>query len=98
MHFCCLWFCLALALPAQEMQEFQKKITEFTLPNGLRFVVLERHESPVIAFQTWIRVGSVDDPAGQSGMAHMFEHMAFKGSETLGTRNWTDEKKALDAV
>ena len=67
------------------MQELQKKITEFTLANGLRFIVLERHESPVISFHTWVNAGSINDPAGQTGLAHMFEHMAYKGSETIGT-------------
>ena len=93
-----LLFSAALLLFAQGMQEFQKKITEFTLPNGLHFILLERHESPVIAFHTWVNAGSVDDPTGRTGLAHMFEHMAFKGSETLGTRNWPEEKKSLDAV
>ena len=98
MRLCCLLFPFALASRAQEMVEFQKKISDFTLPNGLHFLVLEQHDSPVIAFHTWIRVGSVDDPAGQTGLTHMFEHVALKGSENLGTRNWTEEKKALDAV
>jgi predicted Zn-dependent peptidase len=80
------------------MQELQKKVSEFALPNGLRFVVLERHESPVVSFHTWVNVGSIHDPAGETGLAHMFEHMAFKGTETIGTRNWPEEKKALDAV
>ena len=98
LRLCTLLFSAVVVLSAQELQELQKKITEFTLPNGLRFIVLERHDSPVISFHTWVNVGSVNDPAGQSGMAHMLEHMAFKGSETLGTRNWADEKKALDAA
>jgi predicted Zn-dependent peptidase len=85
-------------VPAQGLPELQKKASDFTLPNGLHFIVLERHESPVVSFHTWVKVGSVDDPAGQTGLAHMFEHMAFKGTETIGTRNWPEEKKALDAV
>jgi predicted Zn-dependent peptidase len=83
---------------AESMQELQKKVTEFTLPNGLRFIVLERHESPVVSFRTWVNVGSIQDPAGETGMVHMFEHMAFKGTENIGSSNWPDEKKALDAV
>jgi predicted Zn-dependent peptidase len=83
---------------AQELQDLQKKISEFTLPNGLHFVVLERHQSPVVSFHTWVDVGSIQDPAGETGLAHMLEHVAFKGTETIGTRNWIEEKKALDAV
>jgi predicted Zn-dependent peptidase len=88
----------ALILPAQDIREFEKKVTEFSLPNGLHFILVERHDAPVVAFHTYVNAGSVDDPSGESGMAHMFERMAFKGTETIGTRNWADEKKALDAI
>jgi predicted Zn-dependent peptidase len=59
---------------------------------------MERHEVPTIAFHTYVRAGSVDDPSGQTGMAHMLEHMTFRGSETIGSRDWAGEKKALDAI
>src|SRR5689334_8068177 len=85
-------------LAAQNLQEFEKKVTKFTLPNGLTFLVVERHEAPVVSFHTYVNVGSVDDPTGRTGLAHMFEHMAFKGTDTIGTKNWADEKEALDAV
>src|SRR5260370_11364001 len=98
LHLCSLLFSAGLLVSAQGLQEIQKKASDFTLPNGLHFIVLERHESPVVSFHTWVNVGSVDDPAAETGMAHMFEHMAFKGTETIGTRNWPEEKKALDAV
>jgi predicted Zn-dependent peptidase len=52
----------------------------------------------VVSFHTYVNAGSVDDPSGETGIAHMFEHMAFKGTETIGTRDWPSEKKALDAV
>ncbi len=91
--------CLLALLPgllcAQSLQEFQKKVTEFTLPNGMRFLVIERHEAPVVSFHTYVNVGSVDDPSGESGIAHMFEHMAFKGTPTIGSKNWPKEKAAL---
>jgi predicted Zn-dependent peptidase len=95
--------CLALLaacvlLPAQDLKAFEKKVTEFTLPNGLHFIVAERHEAPVVSFHTYVNSGSVDDPSGQTGIAHMFEHMAFKGTETIGTKDWASEKKALDAI
>ncbi len=85
-------------LPAQLLKEFEKKVTEFTLPNGLHFIVVERHEAPVVSFHTYVNAGSADDPSGETGIAHMFEHMAFKGTETIGTTNWPEEKKALDAI
>ncbi len=85
-------------LSAQSLKDFEKKVTDFTLPNGLHFLVIERHEAPVVSFHTYVNVGSVDDPGGQTGLAHMFEHMAFKGTPTIGTTNWPEEKKALDVV
>jgi len=96
--FCALLLSAGLLVSAQDMQELQKKVGEFTLPNGLHFIVLERHESPVVSFHTWVNVGSVQDPAGETGLVRMFEHLAFKGSETIGTRGWPEEKKALDAI
>jgi predicted Zn-dependent peptidase len=91
-------FFLPLLLAAQNLQEFEKKVTEFTLPNGLHFIVVERHEAPVVSFHTYVNAGSVDDPSGATGIAHMFEHMAFKGTESIGSKNWPEEKKAIDAV
>ena len=93
-----LALCLLLAavlLPAQSLSEFEKTVTEFTLPNGLHFIVIERHQAPVVSFNTFVNAGSVDDPRGKTGIAHMMEHMAFKGTETIGTTNWPLEKKAL---
>jgi len=89
---------LASWLPAQSLKEFEKKVTEFTLANGLHFIVIERHDAPVVSFHTYVNVGSVNDPTGQTGLAHMFEHMAFKGTPVIGTKNRTAEKAALDAV
>lgn len=93
-----LWLAAVSCLAAQNLKEFEKKVTEFTLANGLHFIVAERHEAPVVSFHTYVNAGSVDDPSGQTGIAHMFEHMAFKGTESIGTTNWPEEKKALDAV
>jgi len=90
-------FCPLLAC-AQSLADFEKRITEFTLANGLHFIVFERHEAPVVSFHSYVNAGSVDDPSGETGIAHMFEHMAFKGTETIGTKNWPAEKLAMDEV
>ena len=79
-------------------KEFEKKVSEFTLLNGLHFIVIERHDAPVVSFHTYVNVGSVDDPGGQTGLAHMFEHMAFKGTPSIGTKNWPLEKQAIADV
>jgi predicted Zn-dependent peptidase len=94
----CLIALLAPLASAQNLKEFEKKVSEFTLANGLHFIVVERHEAPVVSFNTYVKAGSLDDPHGQTGLAHMFEHMAFKGTPWIGSRNWPEEKKALDAV
>src|ERR1700686_1244672 len=89
---------LPLLAAAQSLRDFEKRITEFALPNGLHFIIFERHEAPVVSFHSYVNAGSVDDPSGQTGIAHMFEHMAFKGTETIGTRNYALERQAMDEV
>ncbi len=95
----CLLLLLAPVVSvAQDLKAFEKRVTEFTLANGMHFILLERHEAPVVSFHTYVNAGSVDDPEGKTGIAHMFEHMAFKGTETIGTKNWPEEKKAMAAI
>jgi len=89
---------LAAQSVADLQKSFEKQVTEFTLANGLHFIVIERHDAPVVSFHTYMNVGSVDDPGGETGLAHMFEHMAFKGTPTIGSKNWPAEKAAMDAV
>ena len=94
-----LLFALTFALaPGQSLQDFEKRVTEFSLANGMHFIVLERHEAPVVSFHSYVNAGSVDDPGGETGIAHMFEHMAFKGTEAIGTTNYAEEKAAMDRV
>jgi len=80
---------------AQDLVQFEKRMTEFMLGNGLKFLVLERHEAPVVSFHTYADVGSVDEVKGITGLAHLFEHMAFKGTKTIGTKNYQAEAKAM---
>jgi predicted Zn-dependent peptidase len=79
----------------QDLAEFEKRLTEFTLDNGLKFLVLERHEVPVVSFHTYADVGSVDEVTGITGTAHLFEHMAFKGTQTVGTKDCQAEAVAM---
>lgn len=89
-----------LAAPALSVgfADLESRVQKFTLPNGLTFVVLERHEAPVFSFRTFVDAGGVDEHTGITGIAHMFEHMAFKGTESVGTTDYRAEKVALDAV
>ena len=92
-------FALAVTLVnAQSLKDFEKRVTEFTLPNGMHFIVLERHDAPVVSFHSFVNAGAVDDPGGQTGLAHMFEHMAFKGTPAIGTTDYAAEKKAMEEV
>jgi predicted Zn-dependent peptidase len=97
-HLCSILLTVPFCLPAQDLKTFEKKVTEFTLGNGLHFIIVERHEAPVVSFHTYVNAGSVDDPSGATGIAHMFEHMAFKGTDSIGSRDWSAEKKALHEV
>lgn len=83
---------------AQDLAEFEQRMTEFTLPNGLKFLVLERHEAPVVSFHTYADVGSVDEVLGITGLAHLFEHMAFKGTKTIGTLDFEAEAKVMARI
>ena len=75
-----------------------EQISEFTLDNGLKFIVLENHEAPVVSFVTYADVGGVDEPDGQTGVAHFLEHLAFKGTKQIGTTNYRAEAKQLDKL
>ena len=55
----------------------------FTLKNGLRVVVISNHRLPVVSQMVWYKVGSADDPPGKSGVAHLLEHLMFKGTKVM---------------
>ena len=83
---------------AQDLASFEKRITVKKLDNGLTVIICERPEAPVFSFNTHVDAGSVQDPMGQTGLAHMFEHMAFKGTDKIGTTDYAAEKVALAKV
>jgi predicted Zn-dependent peptidase len=83
---------------AQDVASFEKRITVKKLPNGLTILICERPEAPVFSFFTMVDAGSAQDPQRKTGLAHMFEHMAFKGTDTIGTTNYAAEKPALEKV
>ena len=89
---------LSAFVSAQDMASFEKRVTVKKLSNGLTIVICERHEAPVFSFYTVVDAGSSQDPRGKTGLAHMFEHMAFKGTPTIGTTDWPAEKEALEKV
>jgi predicted Zn-dependent peptidase len=78
--------------------EVAKRVTQFRLDNGMTFIVLERHQAPVVSFLTYVNVGGTNEPNGQTGVAHYLEHLAFKGTERIGTKNYALEKPLLDRL
>jgi len=88
----------AAAPPPGQRAGLEEKVIEHTLKNGMKLLMVERHTSPTVA--TWIRfrVGSVDERSDERGIAHLLEHMLFKGTTTLGTTNYAAEKPVLDRI
>ncbi len=70
-------------------------ITEFTLENGLRLVVIPDRRAPVVTHMAWYKVGSADDPQGRSGIAHFFEHLMFKGTSTYKNNEFSAAVSAI---
>lgn len=93
-----LAFLLSLPLSGHAAFDFsllEKSIFEHNLDNGLKIIVLPRHDAPVVSLVTWVNVGGADDPKEYSGLAHMFEHMAFKGTATIGSRDPENEPRLM---
>lgn len=87
--------CMALPLQAATLEE---KVVEHTFQNGLKLLMVERHSSPTVS--AWIRfkVGSVHERSDERGLAHLLEHMLFKGTKTLGTRDYAAEAPLLEKI
>ena len=64
----------------------------------MKFIILERHQAPVVSFLTYADVGGANEPEGKTGVAHFLEHLAFKGTQHIGTRNYKAEKPLLDRL
>ncbi|QZZ23812.1 insulinase family protein [Leptothermofonsia sichuanensis E412] len=75
-----------------------QQVTEFKLDNGMKFIVLERHQAPVVSFLTYADVGGADEPDGKTGVAHFLEHLAFKGTTRIGTVDYGAEKPLLERL
>ncbi len=90
----------ALGLPVREAraQALEGRVVRIALDNGMRFLVVRRGTAPVFSATLGFRVGSVDDPGGETGLAHLFEHLAFKGTSLIGTRDAKQETEFLDAM
>lgn len=76
--------CLLAAPAAWAVKLPDVPVHQFALPNGLRALLVERHEAPVVSVQVWYHVGSKDESPGKTGFAHLFEHLMFQGTKNLG--------------
>jgi predicted Zn-dependent peptidase len=89
---------LPAAAAAQDLRAFAARTTVHVVANGWTFILVERPVAPVFSFCTIADVGSAQEVPGITGLAHMFEHMAFKGTDKIGTRDPAGEKRAMDAL
>jgi predicted Zn-dependent peptidase len=85
----------ALSLCAQNVE---LNVVERTLKNGMTVLMVERHDAPTVALYLQFKVGGVDDPAGKTGIAHLLEHMMFKGTKTFGTTNYPAEIPLMEKI
>jgi predicted Zn-dependent peptidase len=82
-------------------QQAKVPVQEAFLDNGMKILMVERHDSPTVTAGWLARVGSVNEEVGATGIAHLFEHMMFKGSPTIGTSDYEAEVAIiaqLDAI
>jgi predicted Zn-dependent peptidase len=87
-----------LTLAGQSFEGIKKQVRTHVLPNGMKFIVLERHDVPVTSFHVYADVGSANESYGITGISHILEHMAFKGTTSIGTKDYAAESKVLEAL
>lgn len=80
------------------LERVKDEISEFRLDNGMKFIILKRHRAPVVSFTIYADVGGANEPEGQTGVAHYLEHLAFKGTQKIGTNNYAAEKPLLEKL
>ncbi|MBU8921367.1 MAG: insulinase family protein [Bacteroidales bacterium] len=84
-------FTILLVQPAGQCQTLEEKVNEFELDNGMKFLVVERHEAPVAFCAIVFNVGSANEWPNVTGISHLLEHMMFKGTKMLGTSDYKKE-------
>jgi predicted Zn-dependent peptidase len=92
----CLLVLAAGLVPVAAAETLEDKVTEFELDNGMKFIVIERHEAPVAFCAVGFKVGAIYERPGITGISHLLEHMLFKGTETIVTKDYEAERAFLD--
>ncbi len=85
----CLGAAVVLSLLSPAGATLADRVSETTLANGLKVILLENHKAPLVTFQVWYRVGSRNEVTGKTGLSHMLEHMMFKGTEKVGPEEFS---------
>ncbi|HSQ35733.1 MAG TPA: pitrilysin family protein [Candidatus Binatia bacterium] len=99
-HLRSIFACIAVSLllgqiEAQTLEGLKRQVAEKTLTNGMKFIVMVQPQVPLVAFHVYADAGSAQEIQGITGISHLLEHMAFKGSTTLGTKDYAAEAKVL---
>lgn len=98
----CLGFILSLSLNLSLLYaatpSLAERVIEHRLANGLTVLMVERHQTPVVSINVTFAVGGINEQIGRTGLAHLYEHMAFKGTRLVGTTNYEKEKPILDEL
>jgi len=79
-------------------QNIEDKVIEYKLDNGMKFLLMKRGSAPIFTGYLMFKVGSVDEDVGITGLAHLVEHMAFKGTDVIGTVSYEEEKPILEEI
>jgi predicted Zn-dependent peptidase len=101
------WICLIL-IPALNLSlnldlvgaapGLAERVIEHRLANGLTVLLVERHQAPIVSINMTFGVGGINELTGATGVAHLYEHMAFKGTRTIGTKDYARERPLLDEL
>jgi predicted Zn-dependent peptidase len=87
---------LALLAADEGYKQLESRVAEKTLSHGMKVILVPRHDAPRASFIIYANVGGVNEQQNMTGLAHIFEHMAFKGTDTIGTKDYAKEKAAMD--
>ncbi|MGA1826499.1 MAG: M16 family metallopeptidase [bacterium] len=102
-EFFIVFFCFFIIFsfrPAQALVDInlESRVKEHVLKNGMKILIMERHQVPTVSLYIKFKVGNIDEEFGSSGTAHLLEHMLFKGTRTLGTTSYEKEAPLLAKI
>ena len=89
---------MGLSLAMASSAGLADRVVEHRLANGLTVLIVERHQTPTVSINMTFGVGGINEQMGQTGVAHLYEHMAFKGTRTVGTKDYQKERPILEEL